>query len=359
MNHTRTCAVCAAIVSLHTSFAGAAQLLKAIPSKVDLGTFNAFQIKETIVKLKNTGRETFHIDKIKANCACIKTMIATKDIPPGKTVELKVAARERTGGKFSHDLLIIPRDTESYAPLKIQTVGKVIQPVFAKVGWEGKKLATFDPNRPLNLGLVHKLLAKPVIQIYANVKHFNLRKAVPDVNNALFELHHHKLERPSVSDQAQKVEQRRESLTLCLRPKKKLKIGMLTEILRIKLADEVGLEIPISCRIVGDVYATERSIHFGNLSDNTPKRFTIRFANNAGVWPELRWDIKGYLSSTIAIRREEIVRTDSQIRVILAVDQSRLASLPQGYVFCRVKFFQAGATDEAVSLMVDGFNTKP
>jgi hypothetical protein len=134
MNHTRTCAIWALFVLLQASFAGAAQVLKAIPKKVDLGTFNAFQIKETTIKLKNTSRETFHLDKIKANCACIKTMIVTKDIPPGKTVEVKMAAMERTGGKFSHDVLIIPKDKESYAPLKIQAVGNVIQPVFAKVG---------------------------------------------------------------------------------------------------------------------------------------------------------------------------------------------------------------------------------
>ncbi|GAH22732.1 unnamed protein product, partial [marine sediment metagenome] len=112
-------------------------------------------IKETIIKLSNTGKETFLIDKIKADCSCIHTSISTKEIPPGKTVELRIAARERTGGKFSHDVLIIPKDTKRYEPLKIRATGNVIQPVSARIGWEGKKLTMFDPNRPVNLGLVH------------------------------------------------------------------------------------------------------------------------------------------------------------------------------------------------------------
>ena len=165
MNLSKISVLCMVILLLNSSFVDAAQVLSAVPEKVELGTFNTFQIQETIVKLRNTGKEAFLIDKIKANCACIRTSISSKEIPPGKTVELKIAARERTGGEFSHDVLIIPRDKERYEPLKIRAAGTVIQPVSARIGWEGKKITTFDPNGPVNLGLVHYLSAKPVINI--------------------------------------------------------------------------------------------------------------------------------------------------------------------------------------------------
>jgi len=359
MNFSKVLALCVMILSLNSSFAGAAHVLKAVPKKVELGTFNTFQIKETIVKLSNTGKKTFLIDKIKADCACIRTSISTKEIPPGETVELKIAARERTGGKFSHDLLIIPADRESYEPLKIRATGTVIQPISAEIGWEGMKITMFDPNGPVNLGVVHYLSAKPVIHIIADSNHFNMRDAVPDVNSAIFELHSHKFEKFPAPEQIQTEGRQEESLTLLLKPKKKLKTGSLREVIRIKLADDVGLEIPISCLIVGDVYAKEKIIHFGNLSDSTPKKFTIYFTNNAEIWPEVKWNVSGYLSDAVVITEDKSGRTDSRIVLTLAIDQSKLNSLPKGYVFCRISFFQKQPTgDDVISILVDGFNEK-
>ena len=357
MNRTRTWATCVAILSLHASFAGTAQVLDAVPNKVDLGTFNTFQIEETTVKLKNTGRDTFLVDKVKANCACIRTTISTTEIGPGETTELKIAVRERKGGEFSHDVLIIPKDRERYEPLKIQATGYVVQPISARLGWKAKKLTTFDPNRPVNLGLVHRSSAEPLIHITANEKHFNLRDAVPDANSTRFELQDYRFEKIAATDQIQVNNVKRERLVLMLKPRKTVKTGLLRELIRITLADDVRLDIPISCRIVGDVYGVEDIIHLGHLSNCTPKEFTINFVDNARVWSDLRWDTKGYLSGALAIRHEEIVRTESHIGVTLAVDQSRLSSLPEGYVYCRIRFYQNGATDEAVNLLVDGFNS--
>jgi len=359
MNFSKVSALCVMILSLNSSFAGAAQVLKAVPEKVELGTFNTFQIKETIVKLSNTGRKTFLIDKIKANCACVKTSISTKEIPPGETVELKIKARERTGGDFSHDVLIIPRDREHYEPLKIRATGTVIQPISAEIGWEGMKITMFDPNGPVNLGVVHYLSAKPVIHIIGDSNHFNMRDAVPDVNSAVFELHSQKFEKFPVSDHKLVKEIRKERLVLSLKPRTTLKTGVLRDIVRIKLADNVGLEIPIQCLIVRDVYAMERMIHFGNLSDVKTKKFTIHSTNNAEVWPDVKWNVSGYLSDAVVISEDKSGRTDSRIVLTLAIDQSKLNSLPKGYVFCRIGFFHKQPTDdEVISVLVDGFNGK-
>ena len=131
MNRARTWVLYVTLLSLNLSAAGAVHVLRAVPERIELGTFNTFEIRETVVKVRNSGRESFLIDKIKADCACIRASISAQEIPPGGSVELKIAARERTEGKFAHDVLIVPKDMERYEPLKIRATGTVVQPVSA------------------------------------------------------------------------------------------------------------------------------------------------------------------------------------------------------------------------------------
>ena len=352
--------VCVLILILQVSLLCAAQMLRAVPEKAELGTFNTFQIKETTIKLRNTGRKAFLIDKIKADCACIRTSIDTKEILPGEMIDLKMAAGDRSGGKFSHDILIIPKDTEHYEPLKIQVTGNIVEPVFAEVGWLGRKIERFDPNGPVKLGLVHKLSAKPVIYITADDKYFNLRESVPDVNSFFFELESHRFEKIPATNPMQLKEQGKERLVLFLKPKKTLKIGTFKENVRIKLADDVGLGIPITSRIVGDIYEEETIIHLGNLCDSAPDKCIIHFIDDSKTWKDIKWEAQGYLSGAIAVRKEDSICSSSQIGLIVDADKSKLESIPKGYVFCHIKFFQNQPTDdEVVNILIDGFNTKP
>ncbi len=332
-------------------------MLKAVPEKVKFGTFNTFQIKETIVTLKNTGRETFLVDKIKADCTCIRTRLATKEIAPGKTVELQVAAMQRIGGKFSHNILIIPKDRERFEPVRVQATGIVVQPVSAKIGWAGKKPKVLDPNGLMRLGTVHKLSAKPVIHITAKDKHFDLRDSVPDVNSARFELHDYKFEKLPVANPAKAGSGKKERLVLTLKPKEVFKTGITKELIRVKLTDDVELVVPIIFRIVGDVSPSEQMINLGTLSNSVSKELSIFFINDTKTWEDLKWSVTGYLSKAIVIKEDRNKRTDSCIRLTVSIDQSKLEDIPKGYLFCRMNFYQNEPTDDnVVSVLMDGFN---
>jgi len=87
MNKVKKCFAYALIVTSQISIVSAKQVLRAVPEKMEFGTFNTFQIKETIVTLTNTGRETFLVDKIKADCSCIRTAISIKEISPRDKAE--------------------------------------------------------------------------------------------------------------------------------------------------------------------------------------------------------------------------------------------------------------------------------
>jgi len=357
MNNIKTCFICMLMVTLQISSAGAAQVLKAVPEKVKFGTFNTFQIKETIVTLKNTGREKFVVDKIKADCTCIRTRLANKNIAPGKTVELQIAAMQKIGGKFSHNILIIPKDRERFEPIRIQATGNVVQPVSAKIGWIGKKPKILNPNSPIRLGLVHKLSVKPVIYITADDEHFNLRDSVPDVNSARFELQGYKFEKLPVTNPAKIDSEKKENLVLTLKPKEMWKTGIIKELIRVKLTDDVKFQVPIIFRIVGDAYLDEQMINLVTLSNSVSKELSIYFTNDTKAWEDVKWSAKGYLSKAIVINKDRSKCTDSCIRLTLSVDQSKLEDLPNGYLFCRVRFYRDEPTDDdVVSILVDGFN---
>ncbi|MBW7989233.1 MAG: DUF1573 domain-containing protein [Planctomycetes bacterium] len=356
MNNIKKWFICMLIVTLQISIVGAAQVLKAVPEKVKFGTFNTFQIKETIVTLKNTGRETFLVDKIKADCSCIRTRLANKNIAPGQTVELQVAAMQRFGGKFSHNILIIPKDRERFEPVRIQATGNVVQPVSAKIGWTGKKPKVLDPNGPMRLGSVHKLSAKPVIYITAKDEQFNLRDSVPDVNSARFELHDYKFEKLPVTNPAKLGIKKKEHLVLTLKPKEVFKTGITKELISVKLTDDVKLDIRTIFQIVGDVYTSERMINLSTLSNSVSKELSIHFANDTKTWEDVKWNAKGYLSKAIVIKEDRNKRTDSCIRLTVSIDQSKLEDIPKGYLFCRVNFYQNEPTDDDVSVLIDGFN---
>lgn len=359
MNNIKMWFTCMLAVTLQISIAGAAQVLKAVPEKVEFGTFNTFQIKETIVTLTNTGRETFLVDKIKADCNCIRTAISTKEISPSDKAELKIAAKQRTEGRFSHDILVIPKDREKYKPVKIQATGKVVQPVSAKIGWIGKKLKVWDPNGPARLGIVHRKFVKPVIYITAKDEYFNLRDSVPDVNSIHFELHDYKFEKLPVTNPAKIDSEKKESLVLALQPKEVFKNGIIKEFIRVKLTDDVELVVPIIFRIVGDVYTAEQMINLGILSKGISKELSIYFTYDTKVWKDIKWDAKGYLSEAIVIKEDKNKHTDSCIRLTLGVNQSKLSRLPKGYLFCRISFYQNEPTDDdIVSVLIDGFNIK-
>ena len=357
MNNIKKWFICMLIVTLQISIAGAAQVLKAVPEKVNFGTFNTFQIKETIVTLKNTGRESFLVDKIKADCTCIRAMINTKEIAPGKKGELKIEAMQRTGGSFSHAVLIIPKNRERFESIIIQATGNVVQPVSAKIGWTGKKPKVLDPNGLMRLGSVHKLSAKPVIYITAKDEHIDLRDIVPDVNSARFELHDYKFQKLPVANPAKTGSKNKESLVLTLKPKEVFKNGITKELIRVKLTDDIRLVIPIIFRIVGDVYPAEEMTNLGTLSKSVSKELSIFFANDTKAWEDIKWSVKGYLSKAIVIKEDRDKRTDSCIRLTVSIDQSKLDDIPKGYLFCRVNFYQNEPTDnDVVSVLLDGFN---
>jgi hypothetical protein len=203
--------------------------------------------------------------------------------------------------------------------------------------------------------MIHKLSAKPVIYITADDKYFNLRESVPDVNSYFFELEEHRFEKIPTTDRIQLNEPRRERLVLSLKPKKILRIGTEKDFIRIRLADNVGLDMPISYRIVGDVYEEDTIIHLGNLYDSVPDKCIIHFIDDSKTWKDIKWEAKGYLSGAIAVRKEDSICSSSQIGLIVDADKSKLESIPKGYVFCHIKFFQNQPTDdEVVSILVDG-----
>lgn len=342
---------------LQVSFSNAAETLKVEPEKVDFGKFSTFQIKETVVKLKNTGKEKIILDKIKPDCSCIQTSIDTNEILPGKTIELTVYARSTKGGILSHYILIIPKDKERYETLKIQITGTVIESISTEIGLTRNSIKNFKPDDMVDLGIVHQQSVKPIIYLYSNDKQFDLKDSVPDVNSLHFALESYQYEKISLPYPEKKNIINNKRLVLNLAPKAIVKTGNIKETVKIQLFKDILLYIRFSCLIVGDIYTNEQKISFGTLADCTDKEVLINFTNNTKVWDNIKWSIDGDLSSVIIANTEKDRNNDSTIIVKLSIDKSKINNLPKGYLFSRITFYQNETTKEnAVYLLVDGFN---
>ncbi len=333
------------------SFFRPAYEIKAEPEEIDLGTFNACLIREATVTLNNTGRNAFVIDNIIADCGCIGITTKSDKILAGKKMDMIVEARQITKGKLSHEIVIVPKDKEHYKPIKISVSGNVIEPVSIEAGWFAHEVKKYDPNSRLELEPIQKLSAKLVISIISNNKSINFRNIIPDVNSSNYDLENYDVK--NIISGSQKAEK----LTLTLKPKDSLKIGMMWENIKIGLANDISLYIPLVSRIVGEAYVIKNKVSFGLLSDGGNKEITIYFTNNEKPWQNVKWNIEGDLGGVIDVSMNKSQNTKNSITCDLTVKKNMLENVPKGYNFGRLNFYQNDPQDkDAVSVLIDGFN---
>ena len=320
---------------------------------VNLGTFNALLTKETVVTLENKGKDTFIINNIIVDCGCIDITVQSDKIPPKGKMDMIIGARQITLGKLSHEIVIIPKDEERYEPIKISVTGNVIEPVSVEAGWFGQNMKEYDPNNLLELDLVNKLSAKPVLSIGTNNKELKLNKIVPDINSSNFELEKYASAKLSNDNKEQNIER----MLLTLKPKDSIKIGLLRENIKVELTDDLSLYIPIKSRIVDEAYVIEQRISFDSLIDSTNKEIEINFADPSKPWKEMKWSVEGDLSDVIDVSINKSKSTDTSIVADLVVKKELLERVPKGYNFSRLYLYQNDLQDEnTISLLIDGYN---
>jgi len=135
-----------------------------------------------------------------------------------------------------------------------------------------------------------------------------------------------------------------------------LKAQTLKDVVEIRLGEKVRLYVPWTCRVVGNVYAEDQRISLGSLASCPEKQIVIRFADDHPKWDRVQWVGADRLSQAIQIEEVQDTMSASYICLKVHVDQSKLASLPKGYLFGRVTLYQNGLTDEdAVPILIDGF----
>jgi hypothetical protein len=277
------------------------------------------------------------------------------EIPSKGATTLEIATMLRTEGEFSHDILIVPKDRERYIPLRIQVKGKAIQPATCAIGWEGGAPVRCDPTRATELAIVHRLSVRPTVYLAAKNNRFDMRDAVIDVNSTTFELYEYRF--VPRSDQATApVDTGKNSawLVLTLAPKQMPKVGVLRDLVRVTLAPNVNVHIPLSCRVVGDVYAEVQRINLGNLASSEPAYLSVHFANGRPRWKQVKWSMSGYLSEAVTIEQVP-PEPDAGVRLKMTVNPAKLGRLPKGYLISRATLYQNEPTDDdAITVLIDG-----
>ncbi len=98
--------------------------LKADPTEIDLGKTVLGQVKESMVRIENTGNYDFIPDNITTSCVCLKVEYDWESIPVGESRSLRVIYTADAIGGFLREVYIEGNVAES--PLTIRLNGVAI-----------------------------------------------------------------------------------------------------------------------------------------------------------------------------------------------------------------------------------------
>lgn len=359
------------IILFLSSHVHAEQVIEAIPPNLELGIFGVGMVKEGIVKLKNTGTFPYMVDKIIKNCryikdfsaknSCIrnsniKTRIDTNKISPGGYANLQIACRMVREGPFSKQITIIPQDKKRYKPLKILVSGRAEKIISAKIGWNEDAMKAVYPDKLSKLGFAYSS-ADLIVNIFSHRKTFKLKNILKDISSRYFILKdvNYKTEIKAIDTKVGDIEK----LILILESKEEPIIGKFRDIIIVKFTDGLKLTIPISYRIVGDIYPDIYGIDLGRLDDVSlgGKEVKIFCKNISKLQPDLNWSVNGILSNVLVINKLKLAGQNPFYILNFNVNKAELDTLPKGFVYCRVKIFKNQPTDkDAIDILVYGHN---
>ncbi len=333
--------------------ASAKPVLEPSPREVDLGQFKVGQQKECRVSIRNAGDTDVEIEQVTSSCACVSARIDRQLIPAGRSASLNITAERPYPGPFSYSAIIIPKRKDQIEPLRIPVRGEAVSSVSAQVGWQGGVLQNVVYPNPIDLGIRHGASANPIVVI-ASRDGSDLGNFVTDANSLHFCLDRADRRSAGASHSRTIADGSRHTLRIAFRPRTPLEPGRLQDTLEIRLADGSKLYIPIVCLIVGDVYVDQQTIHLGKLARSPERKLHVLFAGNAKRWRAAHWEGAGLLYDAIAVRDASVGQT-AGIALVLAIDQTKVSRLPQGYVFCRMRLYE-NPRDPGLTVFIDGYN---
>lgn len=333
--------------------ASAKPVLEPSPRDADLGQFKVGQKQECKVSICNAGDANLEIERVTSSCACISARIDRQLIPAGHSASLTITAERPYPGPFSYSALIIPKRRDQIEPLKITVRGEAVASVSVQVGWQGGVLQDVGGPNPIDLGIRHGASANLIV-IIASRDGSDLGHFVADANSLHFRLDGMDRQSAGIAHPGTIADAPRRTLRVAFSPRTPLEPGRLQDTLEIRLADGSGVYVPVVCRIVGDVYVDQQIIHLGKLAGSPERRLRVHFAGNVKRWTAAHWEGAGLLYDAIAVHDANAERT-AGIGLILTVDQTKVLRLPQGYVFCKMRFFE-NPQDPGLTVFIDGYN---
>jgi hypothetical protein len=330
---------CAALTGCSTCPPGPA--LTSSKREADMGRLKVGQEKECTIRIRNISPRPVAIDHVAPSCSCLSACLDRQTIPARGSATLRIAARREYPGRFAYSVAVVPKDAKTNGPLQIAVRGEIWSPVSAQIGWQGDVLREVTWPAPINLGVRPQATACPVLSI-APTERFDLPNSIVDVNSL-----HFTLERGASGAHSG-------SLVLTFRPKEPLPPGRLQDRFEVDLSDGSKVYIPAACRITGDVYLEEEIIHLGRLADASDRNLRLLFADRAKRWSNVRWEGAGLLREALTLRQAD-GGADSELPLVLSVEQAKLARLPQGYLFCRARLY-GNANEPGPMVLIDGFH---
>lgn len=131
----------------------------------DFGDVNLGSKLTHEVFVKNIGKDTLHIDNVKAQCGCTATLLSNNTVPPRDSAKLTVTFNSANyqPGKVTKHVYITSNDTTANKTYTLEFIADVITPLMVDPGFFSYPNAKVDSVYSKSLTLTNK--SKSVISI--------------------------------------------------------------------------------------------------------------------------------------------------------------------------------------------------
>jgi hypothetical protein len=336
----------------------AAHNLDIYPDKIQLGTIHIGQKVETVITLKNQHNKPFIIKDVRSSCGCEKPIVDFNSILPSEEQSIKVLSFPKKEGKYRHKISIIPK-TEEFNPASILIEGNVIQTLHATIGWSpGEISANTKAVNDIDLGVIKKREGRILHIVVTTVTR---GVAVDSKQFEGFRSRYFELVKNSVKDCPLKTGEHGIQLNATLR-RDVSDTGFCKDDIEIWLDKERMVNVPIKCRIVGDVYVSPGTVYLGKLdSAESPgvKTVSVFFTSSATAWKDLSWRVDGELSQAVDVRVIDTDGKDNCSKLSLSVKQAAIDALPNGFIHSILAIWDKGTGDDrSVKVLIYAFNSR-
>lgn len=323
----------------------------------DYGAINVGKSGEIQIPLVNNTKETLRVKKINVCCGNSTPIIDNEIIPPNGQATITQYISKKKSGPFDITIkLLLDARTPQIRIFKIS--GHAVQPLTVYIGWRWDCLieadplsstqlpaTTYDENKILLL-LSYDAEIHPYIRddFGLNSLYFKMANSLPQIEVETSTLNAYNI--PT-------IETNRACQAFILDIQRPLPIGEVEDIVSIEMIDGSKCWIPLSFRVVGDIYSNKSSISLGEIKNIVSKKVDL-FGTKVNE-SDIKWSIEGELLEAIDVFPIDPLNDTDNKQYEVVVDGNKIPDHFNGYISSFITFYCGDKEHEKTRILFYGY----